>query len=86
MNYKTRCRLHWACDVIHAPNVRVTGTIYYGRQGGLIVTSGPYEANEWLRLAAAPRPVPLWDGRGERPSLPYPRTPLLQGVCVTISH
>jgi len=86
MNYKqNRCRLHWACDVIHAPNVRITGTIY-GREGGLILASGPFEANEWLRLAAAPRPPLLWDGSGERPSVLNPLPPRLQGVCVTITH
>ena len=86
MNYKKNtCRLHLSCDGDHPPYVRITGNIY-GREGGLILTSGPVYAQEWLTFAAAPQPPLLWDSCGVRPSVSFPRRPRLQGVCVTISH
>ena len=83
MSYN-RCTLHWACDAIHPPHVRISGNIC-GRGGrGLIVTSGSSDAEYWLMLAIAPRAI-IRDPEDKTPLL-FPLPPQLKGVCVTLSH
>jgi len=78
------CTLHWECDGNHSPKVRITGDICGNGNRGLIKTSGPINAKEWLRLAVAPSA--LTRDPDDTSPLSFPLSPILKGVCITISY